>query len=52
MAKKKKHQYGSDDWTDEIYDWNAEEKKEKEKERRNKRRLKGAQNLDDWTDDE
>ena len=50
MAKKKKHQYELDDWTD-IYDWDEEEKKEKEKERRNKRRLKGAQNLDDWTDD-
>lgn len=49
MAKKKK-QYEFDDWND-TYDWDEEEKKEKEKERRNKRRLKGVQNLDDWTDD-
>lgn len=50
MSKKKK-QYEFDDWND-TYVWDEEEKKEKEKERRNKRRLKGAQNLDDWTDDE
>lgn len=52
MSKKKKHQYELDDWTDTYCDWDEEQKKEKEKERRNKRRLKGAQNLDDWTDDE